>query len=139
MEEFERIVSGAETALSKLLKAKVTVSVYLSPPSSSIVSLREILLLQVSSEFGFSPEALRSPSRNEDLVIARAVYSILARRIFRDTLVKIGDHLNRNHAAIHQQIEKLESLLHVDETLKKRVDSLHKQFLDYSLKHHNSK
>jgi chromosomal replication initiator protein len=85
----------------------------------------ETVLEAAADYFGFTPEALRGPSRAGDLVRARQATMYLMRKLSERTYTEIGQILGgRDHAPVHRGIQKIDRLLDADPHLQIAMQEL---------------
>jgi hypothetical protein len=98
-------------AFAKGIEARVggKVNIYwrCSDKTSQIMQLADI----ISAVCDVQWERIISPDRHHDIVIARQLFYVFARRRYKQTLVQIAKLLNRDHTTVIYGIESIDSLL----------------------------
>jgi chromosomal replication initiator protein len=92
-------LSLAERALEDLL------------PDSGREITAPVILEETASYFGLNQEELVSKSRSRPLTTARHVSMYLMRELTGLSLIKIGEHFNRDHTTALHGIKKIEALM----------------------------
>ena len=83
------------------------------------------ILLEVSSDFDVSIDAICSKSRLERYTEARQVAMYIMRNITSMSLPEIGKQFsNRDHSTVHHAIERIEERLRINPGLKLRIDDI---------------
>jgi chromosomal replication initiator protein len=86
-----------------------------------------LILEETSSYFGLQPEDLVSKSRSRPLTTARHVAMYLLREFTGLSLIKIGDHFERDHTTVLHGIKKIEGLMGARGSTYRQVQDLTKR------------
>lgn len=74
----------------------------------------EKIISEVGRTFNVSSEDLRGPKQKADVSLARQIAMYIIREVTGNTMEKIGDEFNRNHATVVYAISKVENLIETD-------------------------
>jgi chromosomal replication initiator protein len=86
-----------------------------------------LILEETSAYFGLEPDDLVSKSRSRPLTTARHVAMYLLRELTGLSLIKIGEHFNRDHTTVLHGIKKIEGLMGARGSTYRQVQDLTKR------------
>jgi chromosomal replication initiator protein len=86
-----------------------------------------LILEETSSYFGLQPDDLVSKSRSRPLTTARHVAMYLLRELTGLSLIKIGEHFDRDHTTVLHGIKKIEGLMGARGSTYRQVQDLTKR------------
>jgi chromosomal replication initiator protein len=96
-------------------------------PQSGQEILPATILEETASYFGLGPGDLVSKSRSRPLTTARHVGMYLLRELTGLSLIKIGDHFDRDHTTVLHGIKKIEGLMPARGSTYRQVQELTKK------------
>jgi chromosomal replication initiator protein len=96
-------------------------------PQSGQEILPATILEETASYFGLEPGDLVSKSRSRPLTTARHVAMYLLRELTGLSLIKIGDHFDRDHTTVLHGIKKIEGLMPARGSTYRQVQELTKK------------
>lgn len=82
------------------------------------------IIAAVAEGFGFHPDDMTSPGRQQPLATARQIAMYLCREFTDDSLVQIGRHFSRDHSTVVHGIDRVKMLLQTDHTVFGKVNEL---------------
>ncbi len=82
------------------------------------------IIAAVAEGFGFHPDDMTSPGRQQPLATARQIAMYLCREFTDDSLVQIGRHFSRDHSTVVHGIDRVKTLLQTDHTVFGKVNEL---------------
>ena len=92
---------------------------------------RDTIIHAVAISFAVTPEALRGPSKNKSIALARHVAIYLLRQHTNASLAAIGNWFHRNPATIHDGSQRVEKALLLDPSLRIRLESIVQSLSSY--------
>ncbi len=120
---------------SRLNKTKITLEVAIDALKDIIAPHESLTMDKILSEvcayYHISVDAVKSPSRNKEIVLPRHVFAYIAKDLTQTSFTTIGKKLNRDHTTILHSVEKVESLLDKDEGLQQDIEKLKKILTDH--------
>jgi chromosomal replication initiation ATPase DnaA len=103
-------------------------------PAVNDSSIRWLIMGVVCNHFGFTYEELKSKGKKtRDVFYARAAFSFILRTHLKDTLQRIGQELNTDHATISNQLKACEDLIFKNHSLKRTIGLIEQDLLNKQL------
>jgi len=90
-------------------------------------ALLDQLFNEVKTYTGYTSEVLKGKSRITEVVLARSLFCLFARRYMMATYPALGRYLNRHHTSILNMVNTLEGYLDYDSITIQYVDQFKKQ------------
>ncbi len=80
---------------------------------------RWLIMQRVCDLFGITATQMRSTSKKSEIFHARMVYAYLVRKHLKDTVVRIGEDLNRDHSSVCSMIMRMEDFIFTKDVIAK--------------------
>lgn len=90
---------------------------------------RKIILEMVCEEFGCTEQEIRSLVRKRPFSDARAVCSYIMRTHLKDTFIRIGMELNKDHSSVIEQIKRVEAFIYTKDLVAKKLRKIEGELL----------
>ena len=117
-------------ALSRISSDEITLEMaknslkdIINPNKTKVINF-EIILEEVSKHYNVSLNDIISSKKNKEIAIARQVVMYLCEKLTEDTKTTIGKKMNRDHATVIHNINKVKELIENDPSFEKSIDSL---------------
>jgi chromosomal replication initiator protein len=96
-------------------------------PETGQEVLPVVILEETAAFFGLEPDDLASKSRSRPLTTARHIAMYLLRELTGLSLIRIGEHFDRDHTTVMHGIRKVESLMKSRGSVYRQVQELTKR------------
>ncbi len=93
-------------------------------PNKTKVITYEIIMEEVSKHYNVSLNDIISNKKNKEIATARQIVMYLCEKLTEDTKTNIGKKMNRDHATVIHNINKVKESIENDPTFEKNIDSL---------------
>lgn len=93
-------------------------------PNKTKVITYEIIIDEVSKHYNISVNDIISNKKNKEIATARQIVMYLCEKLTEDNKTNIGKKMNRDHATVIHNINKVKESIENDPTFEKNIDSL---------------
>lgn len=93
-------------------------------PNKTKVITYDIIMEEVSKHYNVSLNDIISNKKNKEIATARQIVMYLCEKLTEDTKTNIGKKMNRDHATVIHNINKVKESIENDPTFEKNIDSL---------------
>lgn len=92
-------------------------------------SKRRYILERVCEEFGCTIDDVRSLVRKRNFSNARRVYSYITRTHLKDSFIRIGMELNKDHSSVIEQIQRMEDFIYTKDSVARTLQKIERHLL----------
>ncbi|MCQ2542730.1 MAG: chromosomal replication initiator protein DnaA [Lachnospiraceae bacterium] len=103
--------------------AKNSLKDIINPNKTKVINF-DIIIEEVSNHYNVSVNDIKSNKKNKEIATARQVAMYLCEKLTEDTKTNIGKKMNRDHATVIHNINKVKESIDSDPTFEKNIDSL---------------
>lgn len=91
--------------------------------------VRSKLKKLVCEEFECSESELTGQGKMRHLIDARSTYCLISREYLKETLIRIGIEIRRDHSTVIHLIRRAEDFIYVKDSLAERIEKVKQQLL----------
>jgi len=124
------------SAFKSIMRRPITLSLVKTTLQDIVMRKEKMLTAEniqktVARHFGITPEELKSPKRNKEILIPREVAMYLTRKITKNSLPEIKAKFGvKSHATIINACKKIERELEKNPELREKVKTIEKEITD---------
>ncbi len=117
-------------ALSRISSDEITLEMaknslkdIINPNKTKVINF-DVIIEEVSKHYNISINDILSNKRNKEIATPRQIIMYLCDKLTEDTKSNIGKKMNRDHATVISNINKVKELIENDPSFEKNIDSL---------------
>ena len=103
--------------------AKNSLKDIINPNKTKVINF-DVIIEEVSKHYNISINDILSNKRNKEIATPRQIIMYLCDKLTEDTKSNIGKKMNRDHATVISNINKVKELIENDPSFEKNIDSL---------------